>query len=137
MLHRVSADRRVIYIEDNAANLALVRKILEYGGRYEVVGAPTGERGLEALSSETPCLVLLDLDLPTMDGLEVARRIKADAALADIPIVAISASVMKQERQQAIAAGCVGFIEKPFDIAHLRVIVDQAVAGQLSPHAPT
>lgn len=127
----VSTPRRVVYIEDNAANLALVRKVLEHAGHYEVIGATTGEDGLEAIARDPPDLVLLDLDLPQMNGFDVARSLKADDALRAIPIVAISASVMKQERQQSLDVGCAYFIEKPFDIGELRVIVDEAIEGRL------
>jgi CheY-like chemotaxis protein len=116
---------RILYIEDNAANLALVRKVLEHTGAYAVIGAGTGEQGLEEARREAPALVLLDLDLPGIDGFEVARRFAADASLSRVPLVAISASVMKEERAQALAAGCVRFIEKPFDIGELRTVVDQ------------
>jgi CheY-like chemotaxis protein len=119
---------RVVYVEDNAANFALVRKVLEHGGPYRVVGAKTGEEALLLIAADPPALVLLDLDLPGMDGFEVARRLQGDEALARIPIVAISASVMKQERQLALDVGCRGFVEKPFDIAELRAIVDEAIA---------
>jgi CheY-like chemotaxis protein len=124
----MSRPRRVVYIEDNAANLALVTKVLAHGG-YDVLGAPTGEAGLELVAREKPDVVLLDLDLPGIDGFEVARRLKADRKLARIPIIAISASVMKHEREQALAVGCLCFVEKPFDIGALRVAVHEAVHG--------
>jgi two-component system, cell cycle response regulator DivK len=121
------ARTRILYVEDNAANLALVRKVLEHGGRYEVVGAATGEEGLELAAARPPALILLDLDLPGIDGFELARRLRAGATTAAIPLVAISASVMKHEREQAIAAGCARFVEKPFDIAELRAVVEHAL----------
>lgn len=121
------APTRILYIEDNAANLALVRKVLEHTGAYAVVGAATGEQGLEEARRNVPALVLLDLDLPGIDGFEVARRFGLDPTLAGVPLVAISASVMKEERAQALAAGCLRFIEKPFDIGELRAVVDQMV----------
>ncbi|HWB78649.1 MAG TPA: response regulator [Nannocystaceae bacterium] len=121
------ARTRILYVEDNAANLALVRKVLEHGGRYEVVGAATGEEGLDVATARPPALILLDLDLPGIDGFELARRLRAGASTAAIPLVAISASVMKHEREQAIAAGCVRFIEKPFDIGELRAVVEHAL----------
>ncbi len=123
------APTRILYVEDNAANLALVRKVLEHGGRYEVVGAATGEDGLSTIRDHAPALVLLDLDLPGMDGFAVARALRADPSLAAIPIIAISASVMKHEREAALAAGCSRFVEKPFDISELRALVDQIVGG--------
>lgn len=121
------APTRILYVEDNAANLALVRKVLEHGGAYEVVGCTTGEEGIESATADPPALVLLDLDLPGIDGFELARRLRAEPKLAGVPLVAISASVMKQERDQAIAAGCVRFIEKPFDIGELRAVVEQVL----------
>jgi two-component system cell cycle response regulator DivK len=117
------ARRRILYVEDNVANLALVRKVLEHSGVYEVVGAGTGEDGLALALADPPALVLLDLDLPGIDGISLAKLMRADATLAAIPIVALSAGVMKREREQALAAGCARFLEKPFDIAELRAIV--------------
>lgn len=121
---------RIVYVEDNPANFVLVRKILEVHGEHVVEQAASGEEGLERIESDPPALVLLDLDLPGMSGLELARRLKADARLRSIPIVAISASVMKDERNQARQAGCAGFLEKPFDIQELRRVVAEAVAGR-------
>ncbi len=131
MLWIMSSPRRVVYIEDNAANLALVKKVLGHIG-YEVVGAETGEEGLDCIQNDPPDVVLLDLDLPGIDGIEVVRRIKAIPALQAIPFIAISASVMKQERKMAIDAGCISFIEKPFDIGELRVAVEEALASTVS-----
>src|SRR5262245_28285320 len=105
---------RIVYVEDNPANFVLVRKILEVHGEHVVEQAASAEDGLLAIEGDPPALVLLDLDLPGMSGLELARRLKADVRLRSIPIVAISASVMKDERSQARQAGCVGFLEKPF-----------------------
>lgn len=123
--------RRVVYVEDNAANLALVTKVLGHVG-YEVEGAATGEEGLECIQRDPPDLVLLDLDLPGIDGFEVVQKIKAIPALSAIPFIAISASVMKQERKMALDAGCFSFIEKPFDIGELRVAVEEALASSSS-----
>ena len=130
MLSPVSRTRHVVYIEDNVANLALVKKVLQHSG-YAVEGASTGEDGLTLIERTPPDLVLVDLDLPGIDGFEVVRQIKATPAHEHIPVIAISASVMKQERQLAIEAGCVYFIEKPFDIGELRVAVDEAIHGRL------
>jgi CheY-like chemotaxis protein len=129
----VPGPRRIIYIEDNAANLALVQKVLQHDGSYAVIGAPTGEDGLDLVRKDPPDLILLDLDLPQMTGFEVLEALKQDSALANIPVIAISASVMKQERQQAIDGGCNYFLEKPFDIGELREVVAHAVAGTLEP----
>lgn len=124
---------RVVYVEDNDANFTLVRKVLEATGEVEVTGATTGEEALPLIAADPPDLVLLDLDLPGISGFELAARLKADPALSHIPLVAISASVMKQERDQALAAGCVAFVEKPFDIQRLRQVVADAAAGRELP----
>lgn len=131
MLAFMSMPRRVVYIEDNAANLALVTKVLGHVG-YVVDGAETGEEGLETVEADPPDLILLDLDLPGIDGFEVVRLLKANARLAVIPVIAISASVMKQERKLALDSGCVAFVEKPFDISELRVAVEEALASSTS-----
>jgi len=120
---------RIVYIEDNAANFTLVRKVLEIRGEYEVEQAASAEAGWDCVLGDPPKLVLLDLDLPGMPGLELARKLKAEPRTQAIPIVAISASVMKEERSQAIDAGCVWFLEKPFDIQELRRVVRDAIAG--------
>ncbi|MCA9655826.1 MAG: response regulator [Myxococcales bacterium] len=121
---------RIVYVEDNAANFLLVRKVLEVRGEHDVEQAPSAEIGWERIVADPPRLVLLDLDLPGMSGLELARRLKADERTRDVPVVAISASVMKEERSQALEAGCVWFVEKPFDIQELRRVVREAIAGR-------
>lgn len=125
----VSTRKQVLYIEDNPANFALVRRVLESTGRYDVTGAQDGPSGLEMVQGMRPDVVLLDLDLPGMDGLEIARQLKANASLSKIPLIAISAGVMKWERKQALDVGCCAFVEKPFDIAQLRALVDDAMTG--------
>lgn len=121
---------RIVYVEDNAANFLLVRKVLEVRGEFDVEQAPSGEEGWDRIVTDPPRLVLLDLDLPGMSGLELAERLKQDERTRTIPVVAISASVMKEERSQALEAGCVWFLEKPFDIQELRRVVRDAVAGR-------
>lgn len=119
---------RVVYIEDNPANFALVRKVLEHLSTIDVIAAPTGEIGIARVREVRTDLVLLDLDLPQMDGFAVARTLRADPATRRIPIIAVTASVMKQEREQALAAGCDDFLEKPFDIQALRDLVKTALS---------
>ena len=124
----------IVYIEDNAANLALVTRILDATGRYRVLGAMDGETGLDLVQREHPRLVLVDLDIPGVNGFEVMRQIKAstDPAVAGTTIVVVTANVMTHERDQALAAGAAGFIEKPFDIQSFRESID-TLAGQSSP----
>ena len=121
------AKKHVVYIEDNPANLALVRRLLESTSHYEVSGAVDGDEGLRAVAEHVPDLVLLDLDLPTLHGLEVLRKLKADPNLKAIPVIVVTASVMRRERAKAMEGGAVAFIEKPFDIFEFRDMVDEAV----------
>ncbi|MEM7156446.1 MAG: response regulator [Myxococcota bacterium] len=121
---------RIVYIEDNPANFVLVRKVLETDREYVVEQAQSAEIGWERIIAAPPRLILLDIDLPGMSGLEMARQLKSDDRTKAIPIVAISASVMKEERGQALDAGCLWFIEKPFDIGELRRVVREAIAGR-------
>jgi CheY-like chemotaxis protein len=122
----VPGRKLVVYIEDNPSNFALARKILELSGDYEVIGAKDGLSGLAMVRDRRPDVVLLDLDLPGISGIEVVQRIRASPDIAKTPVLAVTASVMKRERRQAIDAGCDRFIEKPFDINDLRHQVDEA-----------
>jgi CheY-like chemotaxis protein len=102
----------ILLIEDNEQNRYLVTYLLEKNG-YEVVPAVSGPHGIELAARVRPHLVLLDIQLPGMDGYEVARTLKNDPALRAIPIVAVTSYAMLGDREQAIAAGCDGYIEKP------------------------
>ena len=123
---------KVVYIEDNQANLSLVVRALEATGRFQVLGAPDGDSGLELVARELPDVVLVDLDVPGTNGFEVTRQMKASAnpAIARIPVAAVSANVLADERSAALAAGCVAFVEKPFDIHSLRALVAELAGGR-------
>ena len=113
---------KVVYIEDNPANLSLVVRVLESTGRFKVAGAPDGEAGLALIEEEVPDVVLVDLDIPGVNGFEVTRQIRASSnpAVASLPVAAVSANVMQGERAASLEAGCTVFIEKPFDIRVFR-----------------
>ncbi len=98
-------------VEDNAMNRKLLRDIMEI--RFDVVDAETAERALELLQGCHPDLMLVDLQLPGMDGLTLMRRLKQDPATADIPVVAISAHAMQDDINQAMDCGCVEYVTKP------------------------
>jgi two-component system cell cycle response regulator DivK len=119
----------VACVAADADNLELLHRVLETTGRYRVVGARDGLSGLELVRRERPALVLLDLDLPVVDGLETFRRLRADQQLASIPVVAMSASVMRGERQRCVDAGFKAFVEQPFDIHELRRLVAELVSA--------
>jgi len=109
------AEPRILYIEDNRDNRILVRRVLEVEG-YEVVEAEDGWVGLRAAQAQRFDLVLVDINLPEVDGYEVTARLKALDTMADVPIVAITANVMKGDREKTLAAGCTGYIQKPIDV---------------------
>ena len=112
----------VVYIEDDQENYELVCRLLEAAGDYEVLQAIDGQAGLDLVHQRRPDLVLVDLDIPVVNGFEVARQLKHsdDPAIAAIPIAAVSAHILKREQDRALEAGCACFIEKPFDIRAFR-----------------
>lgn len=105
---------RVLVIEDNEQNLYLTTFILERHG-YEVIQAREGREGIEIASEVHPDLILLDIQLPKMDGYQVARTLRTQPDLADVPIVAVTSYAMVGDREHVLAAGCTGYIEKPIN----------------------
>lgn len=112
------AEGKVLLIEDNPLNMELAVDLLEIGG-YEVLTATTAEEGIELAQKETPDLILMDISLPGIDGLEATRILKKDKKVKDVPIVAMSAHAMPGDKEKAIEAGCVGYITKPIDTKSL------------------
>jgi len=104
----------ILVIEDNEQNLYLMRFLLEKNG-FTVIEATDGISGVELAKKEKPDLILLDIQLPRMDGYSVAREIKNNAALNKTPIVAVTSYAMAGDRERAIASGADGYIEKPID----------------------
>jgi CheY-like chemotaxis protein len=111
----MSSAPRILVVEDNPMNLELVRDILTAEG-YEVIEAVDGATGVAVALLEHPALILMDLQLPGLDGLEATRLIRADPALQGIPIVAVTAHAMKGDDDKALAAGCDGFVAKPIQV---------------------
>jgi two-component system cell cycle response regulator DivK len=106
--------KRVLIIEDNEANLYLTKFILEKNG-YQVLEAREGIQGLELATKEKPDLILMDIQLPDIDGLEAVRRIRASKIDHEIPIVALTSYAMVGDKEKSLAAGCTGYIEKPIN----------------------
>lgn len=104
----------VLLIEDNEQNRYLTTFLLEKAG-YRVVAAEDGPKGIELARAFVPDFILLDIQLPTMDGYVVARTLRAIEALMETPIIAVTSYAMVGDREKAIAAGCSGYIEKPID----------------------
>jgi CheY-like chemotaxis protein len=105
---------RVLLIEDNLMNMELATDLLEAAG-FEVLKAERAEVGIAMAVAEQPDIILMDIALPGMDGLEATRRIKRDARTARIPIVALTASAMRGDDNKARSAGCCAYIAKPID----------------------
>jgi two-component system, cell cycle response regulator DivK len=105
---------KILVIEDNEQNMYLVTFILEKHG-YQVAQAFTGRDGIALACREKPDLILLDIQLPGMDGYEVARELRKSEALTNIPIIAVTSYAMPGDRERALAAGCTGYIEKPIN----------------------
>lgn len=117
------ADKSILYIEDNFHNRRIVRKILEKQG-YTINEADDGIKGFEILKKDKPPLVLLDISLPGMDGIEIAKRVKASEELKDIFLIALTASAMAGDRERFLAAGCDDYLSKPFKAADLVEMID-------------
>ena len=118
----------VLIVEDNEKNLKLVRDVLQVKG-YQTVEAGSGEDGLKLARERKPDLVLMDIQLPGMSGIDALKALRADTVTASIPVVAITASVMQQDRQQIVSAGFDGFIEKPVNLKNLLETVQGALKG--------
>ncbi|MEO8700732.1 MAG: response regulator [Kofleriaceae bacterium] len=120
--------RRILIVDDNATNLKLVAYLMKANG-YEVDTALDADAAVAAIDTNRPDLILMDVQLPGIDGLELTRRLKADRATSGIVIVAVTAYAMKGDQDKALAAGCDGYISKPIDT---RALPD-AVARLLAP----
>ena len=104
--------KRILLVEDEEDNMRILRDLLAAG--YELDEAVNGEIALAAVARQRPDLILMDIQLPVMDGYEATRRIKADAALRSIPIIAITSYAMGEDEARARAAGCDDFVAKPY-----------------------
>lgn len=119
---------RILLAEDNEMNRDMLsRRLARYG--YEVVVAVNGQEAIELTQSESPDVVLMDLTMPVLDGWQATRQLKEDDATADIPIVALTAHALKDDRQRALDAGCDRFLTKPVDIKKLRSTLRELLSG--------
>ena len=106
-------NKRILVIEDQEDNRQIVRDLVTASG-YELIEATTGEEGIEAAVRERPDLILMDIQLPGIDGYEVTRRIKANPQLQKIPIIAVTSYALSGDDKKAFAAGCDGYVTKPY-----------------------
>jgi two-component system cell cycle response regulator DivK len=119
----------ILVVEDNERNLKLLRDLLEYEG-YDVRVARTGEDAITLAVKEPPDLVLMDLQLPGIDGMEALRRLRESPRTADIPVVAVTAQAMKQDRERALDAGFNGYVEKPISVRAFPDQVRRYLSGE-------
>jgi two-component system cell cycle response regulator DivK len=115
--------RKILYVEDDYHNFLLVQRTLSVLPEVEVVNAPDAAAGLEMAKDDQPDLILVDVHLPGMNGIDMTRELKADQQTARIPVVALTANVLKGERERALDAGCADFVAKPFSLRPFRELV--------------
>lgn len=120
----MSGRAKILYIEDNSDNRKLVRRVLEAEG-YEVIEAQNGHQALERLQSQRIDLALMDINMPDIDGYTLATRIRATPRFAGLPILAMTANVMRGDREKSLQAGCDGYIQKPIDIDTLSELLER------------
>jgi CheY-like chemotaxis protein len=119
---------KVLYIEDNEDNAYMLKMRLELLGDFEVLAAEDGEKGCALAALERPDIILMDLEMPVVDGWEAARRLKSNPQTRDIPIIALSAHALAGEREKALAAGCDEFDVKPIEFDRLLATMRRVVA---------
>jgi two-component system cell cycle response regulator DivK len=105
----------VMYVEDNLENRILVRRVLMAEG-YDVLEAGSAQEALQVLEEQVPDLILVDINMPEVDGYTLTRKIRSMPGLANVPIVALTANVLRGDREKSLEAGCDGYIQKPVDI---------------------
>ena len=110
---------KVLYVEDNDDKVYMLKRRLELLGDFEVLAAEDGEKGCEMAAAERPDIILMDLEMPVVDGWEATRRLRSNPQTRDIPVIALSAHALAGERERALAAGCNEFDSKPIEFDRL------------------
>ncbi len=123
---------RVLYVEDNDDNVYMLKTRLELEEDFQMLVAADGAAGVAAAAEERPDVILMDLNLPVIDGWEATRRLRADPATRAIPIIALTAHAMAGDRERALAAGCDDFDTKPIDLERLLAKI-RAALGKRRP----
>jgi two-component system, cell cycle response regulator DivK len=121
--------RRILVVEDNPLNLKLVRDVLQFAG-YDVIEAQSGEESLRVAQEDPPDLVLMDLQLPGIDGTETLRRLREGPLAGDVPVVAVTAFAMAEDREHAALAGFDGYVEKPISVRELPGQIETFLEGR-------
>lgn len=117
----------ILYVEDNFENKLFVRRVIESMG-HEMLEAETGLDSLVIAAEKVPDLILMDVNIPGMDGLETTAKMKQNPRLAHIPVIALTANAMKGDRERCLAAGCDGYMQKPVGVSDLRREIARYVA---------
>jgi two-component system cell cycle response regulator DivK len=129
------AGELILIVEDNEKNRKLERDILRYHG-YQTAEAATGEDGVSLAQAAPPALILMDIHLPGMNGIDALRTLRADPRTRDVPVIAVTASVMTHDRQNILAAGFDGYQSKPISVTQfvlaVRETIDRAASGRAS-----
>jgi two-component system, cell cycle response regulator DivK len=123
------AGAQILVVEDNEKNMKLFRDLLQVNG-YRTIEAATGRRAVELAIEHGPDLVLMDVQLPDIDGVEALARLRADARTASVPVLAVTAQAMEGDRERFLAAGFDGYISKPVDITALVRTIEEHCAGR-------
>jgi len=114
----------ILIVEDNEKNMKLVRDVLQYKG-YTTLEATTGGEGLRLAREKRPDLILMDIQLPDIDGISALRQLRADSDLAETPVIAISASVMPEDQQKIVASGFDAYLTKPINVKQFLETVEK------------
>ena len=122
---------RILVVEDNEENRDSLKRRLERRG-FEVLVAEDGQKGIDAAVAEKPDLVLMDMNMPVLDGWEATRRIKAAAGLAEVPVIALTAHAMTGDRERAMEAGCTDYHTKPIEFTKLLSQIEHILTGNAS-----
>jgi len=120
--------KMILIVEDEPKNLTLLRDLLQVSG-YKTIEATDGEKGVELAKASKPDLILMDIQMPKMDGLEATQILKADAATSNIPVLALTSYAMKGDEERILQAGCDGYLAKPFNIQELLKTVAEYLSG--------
>jgi CheY-like chemotaxis protein len=121
---------RILYVEDNEDNVFMLKMRLELLDEFEVLVAENGEKGFAAALAERPDLILMDLEMPVVDGWEATRRLKSEPATRDIPVIALSAHALAGTREKALAAGCDEFDTKPIEFDRLVATINRVLENR-------
>jgi CheY-like chemotaxis protein len=119
---------KVLYVEDNDDNVYMLKMRLELLGDFEVLTAEDGQKGCEVAAAEQPDIILMDLEMPVIDGWEATRRLKGNPQTRDIPVIVLSAHALAGEREKAIAAGCDEFDSTPIEFDRLVATMQRVLA---------